>query len=113
MDTSFVFASVERIFFYSDLTPEPPVTNDVQFAVTEGQITFEKVSMRYRKHLDLALRKVSFTIAAGERIGVVGRTGSGKSSIIQVLFRMNEIESGAVMIDGQDISKPGIHALRG
>lgn len=57
-----------------------------------GQITFYNVFLRFRKETDLVLNEMSFTIAAGEKIGCVGRTGVGKSSIFQALFRMVEIE---------------------
>lgn len=62
--------------------------------------------------MPLVLRGVSFTIAAGEKVGLVGRTGSGKSSIFLALFRMVEPEGGAVYIDGVDTRSIGLRLLR-
>lgn len=60
--------------------------------------------MRYRKDLDLVLKGTSFKIGGGERVGCVGRTGAGKSSILQALFRMVPYEKGSLItIDGVDI----------
>lgn len=69
-------------------------------------------SMRYRPDLDLALRNVSFTVKAGEKLGIVGRTGSGKSSTVLSLFRVIEPAEGAIFIDGVDITTLGLHDLR-
>ena len=68
--------------------------------------------MRYRPHLDLVLKGLSFVIKPKEWIGVVGRTGAGKSSIIECLYRMVDIESGCIKIDGQDISNYSLKSLR-
>ena len=62
--------------------------------------------------MDPALRGVSFEIKPGEKIGVVGRTGSGKSSLLMALFRLAESESGKIIVDGVDISKLGLKELR-
>lgn len=58
----------------------------------EGKLEFRNVSMRYREGTDCILKNVSFTINKGEKVGCIGRTGAGKSSLIQALFRMQEIE---------------------
>lgn len=71
---------------------------------------FEQV--RYRPNTPLVLKGVSLTIEGGEKVGVVGRTGSGKSTLIQVLFRLIEPSAGNLMIDGIDISSVGLHDLR-
>lgn len=68
--------------------------------------------MRYRPELDLCLRDVCLEIQGGERVGVVGRTGAGKSSLTLALFRILEAASGKIMIDGVDISTIGLHDLR-
>merc|ERR1711860_168581 len=59
------------------------------------------------------LKGMSFVIPGGTSVGIVGRTGAGKSSILQALFRMCELDSGTVSIDGRDVSSLGLHALRG
>lgn len=71
---------------------------------------FEQV--RYRPNTPLVLKGVSLTIQGGEKVGVVGRTGSGKSTLIQVLFRLIEPSAGNIMIDGINISSVGLHDLR-
>ena len=68
--------------------------------------------MRYRPHLDLVLKDLSFKVYPKEWIGVVGRTGAGKSSIIECLYRIVDIESGCIKIDGQDINKHTLKSLR-
>jgi ATP-binding cassette subfamily C (CFTR/MRP) protein 1 len=68
--------------------------------------------MRYRPDLDLCLRDVSVHFKGGERIGVVGRTGAGKSSLTLALFRILEAAEGKISIDGVDISEIGLHDLR-
>ena len=77
-----------------------------------GEIYFRDVSMRYRSDLPLVLQCLSFHVKPGERIGIVGRTGSGKSSTIQALFRMVELSDGIIEIDGKDIASIGLNDLR-
>ncbi|KAJ3073010.1 hypothetical protein HDU99_002054, partial [Rhizoclosmatium hyalinum] len=78
---------------------------------TEGSIEFKGVTMRYSPHLPVVLDDVSFKIRQKEKIGIVGRTGSGKSSLMQALFRMIQCE-GLITIDGIDITSIGLHKLR-
>ena len=68
--------------------------------------------LRYRPELDPALKDVTFSVKGGERVGVVGRTGAGKSSLTLALFRILEAAGGKISIDGVDISKIGLHDLR-
>lgn len=68
--------------------------------------------MRYRPDLGLVLRDVSFTVKAGEKLGIVGRTGSGKSSTLLSLFRVIEPAEGTILVDGVDITTLGLHDLR-
>jgi ABC-type multidrug transport system fused ATPase/permease subunit len=70
------------------------------------------VSMRYRADFDPVLKGLTVTINQGDRIGIVGRTGSGKSSIFRAVLRLTEIESGKIFIDGVDISAVGLDAIR-
>lgn len=78
----------------------------------EGDIQFSDVYMKYQHGFDPVLRGVNFRILPGERLGVVGRTGSGKSSLFRGLLRLNELESGRITIDGVNISSIGLNALR-
>jgi ABC-type multidrug transport system fused ATPase/permease subunit len=68
--------------------------------------------MRYRPELELVLKDVSLTIKGGDRVGVCGRTGAGKSSLTLAVFRILEGASGRILIDGVDISQIGLHDLR-
>ena len=110
--------SVERVLEYGKLEPEAALHCDADDKLLEkgwptaGKIEYDGVSVRYRASLPLALRKISFQIPAGARVGVVGRTGSGKSTVVQSLFRLLEPEEGRILIDDQDISKLGLHTVR-
>ncbi|KAJ2069608.1 Multidrug resistance-associated protein 1 [Coemansia sp. S2] len=78
-----------------------------------GKVEFRDFSMKYGSHLDYALRNINLTINPGEKIGIVGRTGAGKSSLAKVLFRLiHENTSGSIAIDGQDISEFGVGDYR-
>ncbi|KAH6931913.1 hypothetical protein HPB50_001465 [Hyalomma asiaticum] len=79
---------------------------------TEGDLRFEQVCLRYRDGLPLVLHNISFHARGGHKVGVVGRTGAGKSSILVALMRMKELESGCIILDGVDISTLGLHDLR-
>jgi len=79
---------------------------------TTGSVSFDKVMLRYRPELDPTLKKLSFNVESGHKVGVVGRTGAGKSTMGLVLSRILEIEEGSVKIDGTEISKVDIHHLR-
>lgn len=70
--------------------------------------------MKYREKTDLVLKGVDFKIAAGEKVGCVGRTGAGKSSMLVCLFRMTEIQkTGQIFIDEYNTADLGVHTLRG
>ncbi len=77
-----------------------------------GAIKFEHLQMRYRPGLPLVLDDITCDIKPREKIGIVGRTGAGKSSFVSILFRMTELDNGRVTIDGLDISKIGLDDLR-
>jgi ATP-binding cassette subfamily C (CFTR/MRP) protein 4 len=97
--------SVQRIVEYADVTPRTVRGRN------HGGITFSAVSMRYSADKPLVLQEVNLTIRAGEKIGIVGRTGAGKSSIISTLFRLYNFD-GTILIDGVDIKTVPLHTLR-
>ncbi|GAB6029961.1 hypothetical protein CHUAL_005656 [Chamberlinius hualienensis] len=78
----------------------------------EGVVQFKKYTTRYREGLDLVLRGISCQINSGEKVGIVGRTGAGKSSLTLAIFRIIESAGGSIVIDGIDISEIGLHDLR-
>lgn len=77
-----------------------------------GKITFDDYSVKYREELDFVLKNISTEILPGEKIGIIGRTGAGKSSLFLGLFRMLEIKMGEIKIDDVNINKIGLHDLR-
>lgn len=79
---------------------------------SQGEIEFYKYSARYRPDTDIVLNNVSFIIKPYEKIGIMGRTGSGKSSIVNALFRVFESTSGRIFVDGVDIAEIGLDLLR-
>ncbi|KAJ1602920.1 hypothetical protein NDA14_002008 [Ustilago hordei] len=111
--------SVERMHEYLGLPQEPP-------AIIEGSrpppnwpskidskgIQVNGLVLKYAPDLDPVLRGVNFNIAAGEKVGLVGRTGSGKSTLALAFFRFVEYEQGSIVIDGIDISQIGLEDLR-
>ena len=78
----------------------------------KGKIEFVDLDARYPTHPDPVLKGLKLTIQAGEKVGIVGRTGAGKTSLIKLLWRCLRIESGSIYIDGIDIEKVGLKALR-
>ncbi|CAH9109006.1 unnamed protein product [Cuscuta europaea] len=79
---------------------------------THGEIEIRDLKVRYRDNTPLVLKGISFSVHRGEKIGIVGRTGSGKSTLIQVFFRLVEPSGGRIVIDGIDICRLGLHDLR-
>ncbi|OBZ78499.1 Canalicular multispecific organic anion transporter 1 [Grifola frondosa] len=79
----------------------------------KGEITFKDVQLAYREGLPLVLNGVSFTVRPGEKVGIVGRTGAGKSSLLQALFRIVNVQAGSITIDGLNIRDIGLDILRG
>lgn len=106
--------AVERIQQYIRLPPE--VTPDAKAPPAgwpcSGTLEFRNVSARYQSGGPLVLKDVSFRIASGERVGVVGRTGAGKSSLTLALYRILPSESGAIVIDGVDAATVTLETLR-
>ena len=116
-ETEIAMNAVERVSYYSyQLEQEAPAT--IENTETgndwpkEGNIKFENVEMKYAPDLPAVLRGLSFEINGGEKIGIVGRTGSGKSSLVQTLFRLVEPSSGSILIDGMNIQQLGLDNLR-
>ena len=109
-------SSVERLKHYgfnitregvsSDSLPPPPPDWP-----SKGHIEGKNVSLRYRDG-PLVLKNLTFTVKAGEKVGIAGRTGSGKSSLMVALFRIQDLDSGSIEIDGIDCAKVPLKHLR-
>ncbi|KAH9270061.1 hypothetical protein BASA83_007891 [Batrachochytrium salamandrivorans] len=108
--------SVERIKEYVELEQEAPYEIPETAPPAEwpqqGKIEFKNYSTRYREGLGLVLKNISFSVKPHEKIGIVGRTGAGKSSLTLALFRLIEASEGSVMVDGINISQLGLFCLR-
>jgi ATP-binding cassette, subfamily C (CFTR/MRP), member 1 len=108
--------AVERVGNYIDVVPEaPPVIEGKRPPPgwpLAGIIEFKDVWLRYRPELPPVLHGISFRIVGSEKVGIVGRTGAGKSSMLNALFRIVELERGTIFIDDCDISKFGLWDLR-
>ncbi|KAL3024387.1 hypothetical protein AAZX31_04G118000 [Glycine max] len=108
--------SVERVDTYINLETEAPGVIETNRPPpgwpTSGSIEFEDVVLRYRPELPPVLHGLSFTVPPTEKIGVVGRTGAGKSSMLNALFRIVELQKGKIIIDGCDISTFGLEDVR-
>lgn len=108
--------AVERLLYYANNVDQEPEIENLSAPEKwpeQGDIEFSDVKMSHRPGLPLALKGVNLKIKEGEHIGIVGRTGAGKSSIVAALFRMTELESGTIAIDGVDTSKVPLERLRG
>ena len=110
--------SIERVDAMSTLPTERNMETSPDMALPRswpdrGRIEFDSFSMRYRDGLPLALDGLSFVVEPGKRCGVVGRTGAGKSTLTIALFRLVEVESGRILIDGVDLSTLGLSDVRG
>ena len=107
--------ATERIHYYgTSLEEEAPLQlAQVSDSWPEtGSIEFKDVQMRYRDGLPLVLQNLNLSVAGGERIGIVGRTGAGKSTIMSTLFRLVELSGGSISIDGRNIATIGLQDLR-
>jgi ABC-type multidrug transport system fused ATPase/permease subunit len=117
-ETEGAITAIERIKMMSEDTPQEANferkrnINDDSWP-SRGELEFRDVQMRYRPMLPLALDGLSFRVEAGQHCGVVGRTGAGKSSLSVAMFRLVEIESGVIMVDGIDLSTLGLSDVRG
>ncbi|XP_056698801.1 ABC transporter C family member 3-like isoform X2 [Spinacia oleracea] len=108
--------SVERIYQYTCIPSEPPLFIEENRPVPSwpslGDVNVQDLQIRYAPHMPLVLRGITCTFQGRKKTGIVGRTGSGKSTLIQALFRIVEPAVGKIMLDGIDISSIGLHDLR-
>lgn len=139
-ETESLMNSVERVMYTTDSTPQEAPTfatyaangtdaalkptaapllsfkNDTELLQSgwpwQGGVVFADSIMRYREDMSSVLRGVNVVIQPGESIGIVGRTGSGKSSLFRALLRLTELDAGTIAIDGINIADIGLDALR-
>ena len=113
--------SIERLKFFANIPSEKSVMKEGLIELNEqfykswpvkGEIHVNNIKVRYADHLPLVLKGISFHVRAGSSIGIIGRTGSGKSTLFQTLFRFIELEAGEIFIDGVDIAAVPLLHLR-
>ncbi|CAM6100625.1 unnamed protein product [Calypogeia fissa] len=108
--------SIERVDQYCHIDSEaPPIIPDHRPPPAwpvSGNLHFQRLELRYRPETPLVLKGITLYIRDGEKVGVVGRTGSGKSTLIQALFRLVEPAGGSIIVDGLDITTIGLKDLR-
>ncbi|XP_062153987.1 ABC transporter C family member 8-like [Alnus glutinosa] len=108
--------SVERIKQFMHIPPEPPaIVQDKRPPSSwpsKGRIELQALKIKYRPNAPLVLKGITCTFKEGTRVGVVGRTGSGKTTLISALFRLVEPASGKILVDGVDICSIGLKDLR-
>ncbi|XP_032455621.1 multidrug resistance-associated protein 1 isoform X6 [Nasonia vitripennis] len=108
--------AVERIKEYGETPQEAawdiPENDPDKEWPSRGSVDFNDFKVRYREGLDLVLNGLTFSVNGGEKVGIVGRTGAGKSSLTLALFRIIEAAGGEILIDNINISKLGLHTLR-
>uniref|UniRef100_A0A8C7R9N7 ATP-binding cassette, sub-family C (CFTR/MRP), member 2 n=1 Tax=Oncorhynchus mykiss TaxID=8022 RepID=A0A8C7R9N7_ONCMY len=107
--------AVERVSEYTEMENEADWVSGIRPPEKwpeAGRLRFENFKVRYRPELDLVLHGITCDIDSTEKIGIVGRTGAGKSSLTNCLFRIIEAAEGRILIDGTDIATLGLHDLR-
>nr|QWN59131.1 ATP-binding cassette C transporter [Rehmannia glutinosa] len=108
--------SVERILQYTSIPAEPPLVVESNRPESHwplhGEVHIRDLQVRYGPHMPFVLRGLTCNFFGGKKTGIVGRTGSGKSTLIQTLFRIVEPTVGQILIDGIDITSIGLHDLR-
>lgn len=110
--------SVERLQFYSDLPAEQDLVDLTEFRKkhpywpNSGQLEFKNVFLKYAEHLPLVLKGINFIIESGHRAGIIGRTGSGKSTLFQAVYRFTAVAQGEILLDQVPIHEIPLELLR-
>ncbi|KAK9666325.1 hypothetical protein RND81_14G177500 [Saponaria officinalis] len=108
--------SVERVLQYTSISSEPPLIVEENRPdpswPSHGELEIQDLKVQYAPHMPLVLKGITCTFQGGKKTGIVGRTGSGKSTLIQALFRIVEPAAGQILLDGINICSVGLHDLR-
>jgi ABC-type multidrug transport system fused ATPase/permease subunit len=108
--------SIERIKRYAELDQEAlankPTDPPTEQWPTVGAVSFKGVEPKYRPELPLVLKGLDFEVRPGEKLGIIGRTGAGKSSLVQAIYRTVELAGGEIKIDGINHQSLGLDTVR-
>ncbi|XP_048728231.2 multidrug resistance-associated protein 1-like [Ostrea edulis] len=108
--------AVERVSEYTKVPTEADLINEYHRPSedwpSKGEVEFQNYSTKYRSGLDLVLKNINFNVNGAEKVGIVGRTGAGKSSLTLALFRLIEPTSGSIVIDKENLAHLGLHDSR-
>ena len=109
-----MMTSVERVLGFTELPSEPPLYGSLVETKwpDKGHIKAHQLECRYRSDLEPVIKKIDLEIYPGQKVGIVGRTGAGKSTIVAALLRLVDISHGSITMDGKDICEVGLHELR-
>lgn len=111
-----LFENIGTVYDGMAMLSQPRLVQDEPGAkdlvVTEGEIRFEGVSFHYGKDTGV-IDDLTIRIAPGEKVGLIGRSGAGKTTLVNLLLRLHDVEAGRVLVDGQDIAKVTQDTLRG
>jgi len=110
-----MLTSAQRMMEYANMNSEDELNkpNDPKDFPAASDVFFSNVHMRYQPHLPKVLKGLTYQVKQSQKVGIIGRTGAGKSSIVQTIFRLVETEPGSqIIIGGEDIKDIGLHCLR-
>lgn len=107
--------SIERVRRYATLEQEAASVlssdTDLDAWPSAGAINFSDVQLKYRPELPLVLKGLTFDVRPGEKVGILGRTGAGKSTLVQAVYRTVELAGGSISVDGVDLRNVGLQTV--
>lgn len=109
---SFGYTSLKRIFEIIDTTSEIQELPNALESLPDGSVHFDHVSFRYPDYREDTLHDICFSLASGEHLGIIGPTGSAKSTLVKLIARLYDVDQGAILVGGNNVKHYSLHALR-
>lgn len=109
---SFGYTSLKRIFEIIDTTSEIQELPNALESLPDGSVHFDHVSFRYPDYREDTLHDICFSLASGEHLGIIGPTGSAKSTLVKLIARLYDVDQGAIYVGGNNVKNYSLHALR-